>query len=219
MKPHPKNAQTSPTAKYGSARSRKISQVSTTYTTMVPHLLQRVCGTVRYGTTHPLQWIPSLSENLPDEDTDQPPTRYSMCSRPSLECLAPEHDDRPNLVPHTHCGCGTSCVFSIHETPPTRTESRSKMKHGLAQPPATRYEHPCHAQLKTALNSPAPKHQDHPTSRYPPPIRQCNKYGATPALAGVGNMRCLHCAMPPKYTSLEPVRPPRPHVRAQPPDP
>ncbi|KAF9503577.1 hypothetical protein BS47DRAFT_1369432 [Hydnum rufescens UP504] len=54
----------------------------------------------KYGATHPPKRVPSLSENPPDEDTDEPPTQYLMRSCP--EC--PEHDNRFHLVPHTRRG-------------------------------------------------------------------------------------------------------------------
>ncbi|KAF9519962.1 hypothetical protein BS47DRAFT_1357717 [Hydnum rufescens UP504] len=58
-KPHPKNAQTSSMAKYGSTRSHKISQVSTTYTMTVPH--------TRFGGffLSPLKAMPDQSETWP----------------------------------------------------------------------------------------------------------------------------------------------------------
>ncbi|KAF9503284.1 hypothetical protein BS47DRAFT_1369650 [Hydnum rufescens UP504] len=141
MVPHTRFGRDKPYGEIQSAQPPRPQSPSSKYQRAIRR--QRI----RYGTTHPLLRVPSLSENPPNEDTDESPTQILMRSHPSPECPAPEHDDRLHLIPHTCCSrCGNHCVLSsvlsIHKTPRQEHTRRN------TQPPATQYEHP----IKTRTN-------------------------------------------------------------------
>ncbi|KAF9513213.1 hypothetical protein BS47DRAFT_1362558 [Hydnum rufescens UP504] len=101
------------------------AQPPKTLTLKYPQLTQRP---IKYGATHPLQWVPSLCENLLDEDTDKPPAQNLMHSHPSPEYPAPEQNDQRNLIPHL--------LQWVTLSPPAQRPARQEHEN-----PHTRYRH------------------------------------------------------------------------------